>query len=464
MRVLLIEPNSEFAIKSALGISGPPLGLAYLAAYLREYSTHTVKILDALTLDCTTEDVADEIRAFKPDLVGMNVMSTPSVYSLYDYSKIVKEVNPDIFIVAGGQHVTFAPEQTLKECKHLDAVVRGEGEETLLELAEILSKKKVLKGCKGLTFRKNGGFVSAPERPLIGDLDTVPFPAYNLLPMDKYALAGRNFAAIITSRGCPFGCTFCASSRLVGKNYRERSAKNVVSEIKMLKRDYGITNIEFIDDLFTLNPKRVKEIGQLLKKEGLKISWTCSSRADIIVRNPEIPGYLKSAGCHTVYVGAESGTQKGLDLIKKGTTIDQVRGAVKKLKAAKLSVLASFVIGVPGETKEDVEKTIKFAKELDPDFAQFSICTPFPGTPLYDQMKKEGRIIAKEWSDFTILKPVANIPNMTYNELRGFLKKAYISFYARPTFIWRNIKARNWQVLRKLFSSTFNYALGRESL
>ena len=394
-RILLIEPNSKFAIKSALGISGPPLGLAYIASYLRENARCRIKILDALTLGCTPEDVRREIRAFGPDIVGINVMSTPAIYDAYSYAGIAKELDPKTFVMLGGQHVTFAHRETLEECPHIDAVVRGEGEATALDIVRRLSNGGKLKGCLGITYRQEGSIVENPPRPLICDLDTIPHPAYDLLPMDKYFMGKHRFAAIITSRGCPFGCTFCSSSRLVGRRYRARSAENVVGELELLVNKYQVSEIEFLDDLFTMDPGRVRRITELIRKRALKLTWTCSSRADLVTRFPRMVRWLKRAGCHTVYIGAEAGTQKSLDRIKKGITLEQVKNAVRILKRENLNVLASFVLGIPGETKKDMEKTIQFAKKLGSDFAQFTICTPFPGTPIYEEARKTGRLIAR---------------------------------------------------------------------
>jgi radical SAM superfamily enzyme YgiQ (UPF0313 family) len=459
MKVLLIEPNSKFAIRSALGIGGPPLGLAYLSAYIKKHSDHEVKVLDALTLELAAKDVREEIRAFRPDIVGINVMSTPSVYDAYGYARIAKAVRKGVFVVLGGQHVTFASRETLAECPHVDAVVKGEGEVTFLETVNRLSEGKSLRGCKGTTYRAGKRILDNLDRKMICNLDTVPFPDYSQLPMDRYRMGGHRFGAIITSRGCPFGCKFCASSRMVGRMYRSRSARNVVEELKVLKGQHGVSEIEFLDDLFTMDPKRVKELCGLIRKERLGISWTCSSRVDILNRNPEIARWLKQAGCHTVYVGAESGCQKSLDAIGKGITLKQTRKAVKILKGAGLNVLASFVLGIPGETKDEMQMTIDFAKELDPDFAQFTICTPFPGTPLYTEMKREGRILARRWSDFTIIKPVMQLSHASFDDVHRMLRKAYVSFYIRPSFIWKNIRYGNFRVLKNIFSAGLNYAL-----
>jgi len=198
--------------------------------------------------------------------------------------------------------------------------------------------------------------------------------------MEKYSLEGKKFATIITSRGCPFSCIFCSSSQLFGKIWRARSPENVIKEIKLLKNKYGVREIEFLDDTFTLNKKRAERICELLIQQNISISWSCSSRVDTI--NQSLIEKLKKAGCHTIYVGVESGSQEILNIIGKGVTLTQIEKAVNLIKKVNLNSFGSFILGIPGETVKTIKKTINFAKRLSPSFVQFSICTPYPGTKL----------------------------------------------------------------------------------
>lgn len=458
MRTLFIAPNSKFAIKSILGVSGPPLGMAYIASYIRENSEHEVRILDALTLNHTPKDIAQEVKRFDPDVVGIGVPSSSSVYDAYETAHAIKEVNPDITIATGGVHMTFTAEEALRECRHIDAVVRGEGEATMLDLLSHLETGRPLKDVLGLSYRTNGGeVVETPRRPLIKDLDSIPYPAYDLLPMDKYRMGTHPFAAIITSRGCPYRCTFCSSSELFGRRWRARSSENIIGELRLLRDDYGVSEIEFLDDVFTLDHVRVEETCSLIRREGLDIRWTCSSRVDTIVRHPQIARHLREGGCSTVYLGAESGCQRILNVIKKGITIEQIKQSIKILKDAGLRVLASFVLGLPGETREEVEKTIDFAAELDPDLVQFTICTPYPGTPLYREAEERGWLLTKDWRQYNVLTPVMRLSKLSFEDLNRLLRKAYVSFYARPSFIWRHIKMKNFFVVKKAVSAAFHY-------
>ncbi|UCD07269.1 MAG: cobalamin-dependent protein [Candidatus Aenigmatarchaeota archaeon] len=459
MKILLVEPNSKFAIRRVLGVSGPPLGLALIASYLREYSKnrHDVKLVDALSMNYTPGQFQNLIRNFNPDVVGISAISTSAIHDVYEYARLVKKVNPDITTFVGGHHVSFTAKESMEECKDIDIIVYGEAEETFLDLMNVMEDSKDLKNVLGIFYRNMGKIIGNPSRPLIDDLDSIPIPAYDQLPMNLYKMGKEKYVAIITSRGCPFGCIFCSSSRLMGKRYRERSAKSIMKEIRLLKNKYGISHIEIIDDMFVLNTKRVKELHDMIKKEGIEVYWSCSSRVDIISRNPDVLKYLKGAGCHTIYVGAESGSNKSLDTINKGITLDQTRKAVRLIKRAGMGVFASFVLGIPGETRKDVEKTIDFAIELDPDWVQFTVCTPYPGTPLYEYAKGNQMLETDDWSKYTVLNPVMKLPTMSQKELKKMLRRAYVRFYFRPKFIWNNIKYGNIELMKKMFSAGMNY-------
>jgi anaerobic magnesium-protoporphyrin IX monomethyl ester cyclase len=463
MKILLVEPNSRFAIRRVLGVSGPPLGLALIASYIRKYGKgkHEVKLVDALTLNYKPEDFQDIIIEFKPDVVGISAISTSAIHDVFGYAELAKKVDPGITTVVGGHHVSFTAKDSMKECKGIDIIVCGEAEETFLDLMNTLEDGNNLKNVLGIFYRNSGKIIGNPPRPLIEDLDSIPIPAYDQLPMNLYKMGKEKYVTIITSRGCPFSCIFCSSSRLMGKRYRERSAKSIMEEIRILKNEYGISHIEIIDDMFVLNTKRVKELHDMIKQEDIRIHWSCSSRVDIVSRNPDVLKYLKEAGCHTMYVGAESGTQKSLDRINKGITLEQTRKAVRLIKRAGMAVFASFVIGIPGETRNDIEKTIKFAIELDPSWVQFTVCTPYPGTPLYEYAKGNNMLETDDWSKYTVLNPVMKLPTLSQRKLKKMLRKAYIRFYFRPKFIWNTIKYGNLDLIKKMLSAGLDYITGK---
>jgi len=458
MKILLILPPSRFNLKDEIGIAAIPLGLGYLASTL-EKDNHKVKIIDAPTLNYSMSEIKGEIQEFEPEIVGITA-TTSSIYDAYHVAGLVKNIKSQIITVIGGPHVTFTAEETLKECPSIDIVVRREGEVTLKELVNFWEA-----GCsptigslthiKGITFRENGKIKETEPRPFIENLDDLPFPAYHLLPMERYELGNHRFANIITSRGCPFSCIFCSSSELCGKRWRARSPENVVEEIKLLKDKFGVKEIEFLDDTFTLNQKRAKKISDLLIKENLNISWACSSRVDTL--SQELVGKLKQAGCHTIYLGIESGSQKVLNIVQKGITLLQAERAIRIVKKARLNTLGSFIIGIPGESEKTIKKTIDFAKKLSPTFAQFTICTPYPGTKLFRIAKEKGWLLTKDWSKYTIVDPVMKIPGLVSKKLVKWLMRAYLSFYLRPKFILSQLIRGNFFVVKTAFRAALSY-------
>ncbi len=458
MKILLISPRSDSALTGYLGVTGPPLGLGYLASYIRNRGFRDVRILDALTLGLSNTEVLREIERFEPDIVGVSINSTPSFYDSCELIEKVKEFNENVFMVVGGVHVTFTPHQTMKECPCIDVSVVGEGEETFFELVSKFKNKEGFGELKGIVYRgENGEINEASPRPLIKNLDTIPFPAYDLLPMDKYVVNNKRFGTVITSRGCPFKCIYCSSSRLFGSVWRSRSPENVLEELKLLRKKYRVKEIEFLDDNFTLNPKRAEKIAEKIKEENLEISWTCSSRVDTVTRFPWVLKKLRDAGCHAIYVGIESGSQRILNIINKMTTLKQAIKAVEHIKKAGIDPVASFVIGIPGETKKEIIETIRFAKKLKPAFAQFTIATPFPGTPLYEKAVREKRLLTRDWSKFNVLTPIIKLDGLTPQELSNLLRKAYLSFYASPRFLIKQIRKKNLFLFKKSIDAFINY-------
>jgi len=456
MKVCLISPPYNSAVKSAIGTTSPPLGLAYLASVLRKH--HEVKIIDANILDYNFEDVRRELKNFYPDVVGITSV-TPSVPQAFATAKIAKEVRKDCTVVMGGSHVTFLPEESLKECEYVDIVVRGEGEKTVEELMKTIERGGSLKKVKGITFRNRTEMVSTEPRSFIKNIDEIPFPSRDLLPIYKYRAYGVVYTTMLTSRGCPFGCSFCASSRLFGKFWRGRSAENVLEEMRIIYEKYKIKNIEFVDDTFTLNKKRVEEICDGMIKEGWDITWGTSSRVDVITK--KLAEKMKKAGCWILFLGIESGCQTILNEVGKRITLKQVKKAVKALKDAGIQVLGSFILGFPGETIGMIEKTISFAKKLNLDWAEFSILTPYPGTPLFDYAVRNDLLLTRDWSKFTAVDPIIKLKNVTEYQLKHLFRKAYLSFYLKPNVIWRWIKNRQFVFLKNGIKLVIDYLRGK---
>lgn len=456
MKICLISPPYNSAVKSIVGVSSPPIGLAYLASMVRH--SHEVRLIDANILDYTISDIRRELESFYPDVVGITSV-TPSIPQAYSVASIAKEVREDCKVVMGGPHVSFLPAQTLGERECIDVVVKGEGEKTFCELVEAIEKREPLETVRGITYRKGDQIVDNEPRPFIKNIDEIPFPSIDLLPMHKYQFNGVKYTAMLTSRGCPFQCSFCSSSSHFGKYWRGRSPENVLEEMKCVHEDYGINNIEFIDDTFTLDQKRAGRICDGIIKHAWNLSWGASSRVDTLSKT--LVEKMKKAGCWIIYLGIESGSQKILDAIGKRITVGQVKKAVKNVKEAGIKVLGSFIIGFLQDNPQTVKETIKFAKSLNLDYAQFSVLTPYPRTPIYDYASKNNLLLTKEWAKYTAVEPVMKIEEMSEKHLKALFQRAYISFYLRPRITLEWLKNKQFTFIRTGVKALINYLKGR---
>jgi radical SAM superfamily enzyme YgiQ (UPF0313 family) len=456
MKVCLISPPYNSAAESVVGITSPPLGLAYIASMLRQ--NHEVKIIDSIILNYTLRDIEKELQTFNPDVVGIASV-TPSIYEAYKVAKIAKKVREDCIVVLGGPHATFMSRQTLEECKYIDIIVKGEGEETTKELIESIEKGAPLNKVRGITFREKNEIIDSEPRPFIKNIDDIPFPSRDLLPMHLYKFNGVKYTTMLTSRGCPFKCSFCSSSRLFGGYWRGRSPENVLEEMKIIYEEYNIKNIEFIDDTFTLDQERAEKICDGIIKQGWDISWGASSRVDTLSK--KLVEKMKKAGCWILFLGIESGSQKILDAIGKRITIEQAKEAVKIIKDAGIQVLGSFIIGFIQDTKETIKETIKFAKSLNLDYAEFSILTPYPGTPIYEYVEKNNLLLTKDWSKYTATEPIIKIDNIPEKQLKRFFKKAYIDFYLRPRIVLKWLKNKQFSFIKSGIKAAINYLGGK---
>jgi len=347
----------------------------------------------------------------------------------------------------------------MEECKYIDIIVKGEGEETTRELIENIEKGTSLNGVKGITFREKNEIIDTEPRPFIKNIDDIPFPSRDLLPMHLYKFNGVKYTTMLTSRGCPFKCSFCSSSRLFGGYWRGRSPENVLEEMKTVYEEYGIRNIEFMDDTFTLNQERAEKICDEIIKQGWDISWGASSRVDTLSKR--LVEKMKKAGCWIIFLGIESGSQKILDAIGKRITLEQVKKAVKILKDAGIQVLGSFIIGFLQDTTETIKETIKFAKSLNLNYAEFSILTPYPGTPIFDYAKKHGMLLTEDWSKYTAVEPIVKIEGVSEKEIKALFQKAYITFYLRPRIVIEWLKNKQFSFMKSGIKAVINYLEGR---
>lgn len=446
MKTILINPPEDIrnfygnfkSIQNAL----PPIGLAYLAGYLRSKGIK-VEIIDAPALGLGFFDVVNRIN--QDDIVGITAVTT-NIESANKLAELIKNKNNNIKIIIGGPHVSGIPEETLNKFKYFDIGVIGEGEETFYELVSALKNKRSIKTIKGIVLRDKGKIIQTQKRESIKNLDELPFPAWDLLPdlAKNYQPSPHNVknlpsASLVTSRGCPGRCTFCAKR---DRTIRIHSADYIVTMIKDLVQRYGIKEFIFMDDMFLISKARIKKLYEKLKNERIKISWSCAARADFL-NDIDLLKIMKESGCWQVMIGIESGNEGILKNIKKDITLDKIRKALENCRKTGISSKGYFIIGNPGETKETMIDSFRFAKNIPLDFFVLFYFTPYPGTESYQTAEKYGKI-EKDWSKMTTMYPVF-IPNgVTRKELERMYKKGYQEFYFRPMQLIRLLSHINF--------------------
>ena len=461
MRICLIAPKWPKMVNSY-----PPLGLAYLAAFL-ERDDHDVRILDlgldpGIPLDVDIQRVVE----FGPDLIGITAMTSNYESALETCSKLKAALAAPIVI--GGPHATLFPERVLQE-PSFDYAVFGEGEDTLCELARALAFSRFeptsedLQLIQGLCYREHGRIVMTSPRPLAHDLDAFPFPARHLFDLERYPLYtpdGQRMMSLLSSRGCPYNCSYCFKG-IMGRSYRQRSVDSIMAEIREVVDRYGVRNIYFVDDLFAVDKRRLLEFTQRVIDERLGIRWQCLARVDRI--DEESLQQMQRAGCREIHYGIESGNQEMIDRIGKQITLSQVRQAVAWTRGVGILTKGYFMLGLPGDTEETMEQTISFAEELDLDEAMFSLTTPFPGTRLWEDLcaKHPG---TEYNADFTHayyyssyseeLEPFMNLSDVSDSRLAQLVREAndrfweskrkhkYVRALGRPWGTWA------WQLSR----------------
>lgn len=461
MKVLLVGPKSNIWTSPEL----LPLGLAYLAAVL-EQAGHDISLYDAVAEEEPLEPVLD--RGF--DLVGITAV-TPLIKPAWEVAAQAKA--RAAVTVLGGPHPTLLPHESLAQ-PAVDLVVRGEGEDTILEICRALERlaasgkglektrgwDSALAGIPGLSYKKSDGQIAHnPGRPLRHDLDGLPFPAYhrfkiqrysNLQPLTDGIQRNPRAVTILTSRGCPYSCIYCSKS-VEGHTWRPRSVDSVIQEWRWLVQEVRVTEIGVADDVFNLKLDRAKEICRRLIDEGLNtVPWVTIHGIRADHTDLELFQLMKKAGCKRVGFGVESGNQAILDSIKKHQTIDDVRSAFRNAKKAGLATMGFFMFGLPGETAQTMDDTIDLALELDPEMANFMITAPFPGTELYDIVKKDGRLFSLDWSDYAIHDDRARfeIGTVTAELVERKWHEAYRRFYLRPSRVLQKaLRPDTWKNL-----------------
>lgn len=450
MKVLFVNPPQTASKYKFMGVIAPPLGIAYMAGVLQENNID-VEILDASAEDMDFKDVEKELLKRKPNLVALTAL-TPTIGRALETAQVVKETLPDSIVVMGGYHPTFNFIETLED-ENVDIVIRGEGEYIMLNLVQALENQSSLHDVKGIVFEDKNSkeIVVNPEAPLIQDLDELPFPALNLLPMKKYRLLDMDthMTTMITTRGCPMQCSFCSSAAMHGKKIRERSVENIVDEIEYLKTNYDIDTIAFMDDTFTLKKRKVMAICDEILKRNIEIMWGCTSRVDTL--DEKLLKKMKEAGCITIFIGVESADQQQLDNMCKNTTIAKIENAFKIAHKLKIRTIASVALGMPGDTKEIMNKTVKFVHKLKPNYAIYSLATPYPGTKFYKEAFEKNLIKIKDWSKYTLITPILETIDCSLNDMRKIQAKAFMKFYLRPHYIIRQFLQDGPYLLKTIF-------------
>ncbi|PVX23795.1 MAG: hypothetical protein CW691_09615 [Candidatus Bathyarchaeum sp.] len=430
-----------------LGRRFPPLGLAYVAGSL-EKAGFTVNALDNYLLKTPIDELKKEVKKLAPEILGMTCGSV-TYGRCVETAKAVKEVLPSCKVVVGGWHGSYLPESLLQH-PEIDYVVMGEGEHAIVELAKSIMKHEGASDVAqipGVAYR-NGETIAKNAPTFISDLDQVPFPARHLLPMHLYSrtmeyLSVKPVDTMNVIRGCPYNCAFCETKKLWGSKCRAFSPNRVVDELHHLVNNYGTKGIYFVGDNFTINKKRTIELCREIKKSKLDLEWVCDTRVDLISR--ELLKEMKAAGCKTIWFGVESGSSHILKRINKQITLQQALDVFKLCSEEDIRTASSFMLGLPGETVQDMKTTFKFARKLDPDWVRFNIFVGYPGSDIYDEILAKG--LYERVDDFVAYVKTDDFDyEMVYNIQKRFHKQ----FNRSPKRILRTIRRDGFlSVLRR---------------
>ena len=410
----------------------PQTNLAYLAAVMKNEGFE-VEIMDCIADKIYWDKFEKIIEVKKPDYILFNSISSTISNDMKTAATAQKNGAKSIAV---GSHVTALPKKSMEKFPYLDFVIMGEAEETLKELVISIEEKKDFAGVLGIAWRKNGEVLVNDKRPLIKNLDDLPIPLHELLPIKKYNLpfVGSRFTFVTESRGCPYRCIFCRSPIAWNRIFRTRSSDSIFKELEYLQK-IGVKNILFHSDTFTVNKNVVIELCKKIIDGGLKIRWMCNSRVDTI--DKEMLFWMKKASCKMIMYGIESGSQKVLDMSKKDITVGKIVETMKATKYAGIKIWGYFIIGLPGENWSTVEETIKLAKRLPLTLANFAVAAPYPGTEFNDLAANTGWLLSDNWEDYDQnYSAVVNYPDFSSKDIVNAMKKAYKKFYFRPKAVF----------------------------
>jgi len=443
--------------QEAWGTSWAPLTLALIAAVLRE-DGFKVSLKDCSNDEISFEQLEKEIRAFQPKLVVVNT-STPSIDSDLEVAGIVKRIDKDIKTVFFGIHPSALPEETFNGNTDVEFIAAGEPEYTIRDFAIALRDKLPIDSVRGLIYRADNNRITYNEkRPFIEDLDELPYPAWDLINTNGYKLpiTNRPFLLVLTGRACPYPCTFCAAGAFYGKKPRFRSWQKVVAEIKYVREKYNIQDFLFWSENAVFNKEQMYNIARGLEREVPGVRWVCNARVDIV--DEDLLKTMKRAGCWMIGYGIEAGTQRILDLMKKGIRVEDIERAVKLTKDVGIEVTGHVIVGYPGETRDDILKTMKLLKKVDPDYIQVYCSVPFPGSDLYEMAKKTNWLTSNDWSMYEQNFSVLKTPQLSPQDVMALRERVIKSFYLNPRKILKTLfKTRSLQEVTILLSFAKRY-------
>jgi len=473
VKVMLVNPPwklDQDSVYSRTGAIYPPLGLASMAAVLEGERAGRVEILDAWGLGLAMEKFRTRLEDSRPDVIGITGYTTTIVQAL-EAAEIAKEALPESAVVMGGPHPTIRPDEVIA-FPQVDYLIRGEGEYSFAALVRKLAGGgETPAKIPGLTLREDGRVVHHPGTGFVEDLAALDPPDRSKLPMPIYRPAAGAYrrtpvTSMITSRGCPFNCSFC-SKAIFGGTVRFRTPQQVLTEAEELIAEFGVREIYFAGDCFSLDRERTAEICRLFLDRALDLTWTCSTRANLVDR--ELLGLMKRAGCVSIGYGVETGSPRTARKIRKGITLDQAREAIALTRAAGIETRASYIFGFPGETRADLEETLRAALALNSDFVIFNLAIPLPGTELYREAREEGLLLADGFEMYPRTDGahvLIRLEGLTPGELKNFYDRAYREYYLRPRYFLQRLKGlKSWEDLRLNWRGArdfFNWRRGKK--
>jgi radical SAM superfamily enzyme YgiQ (UPF0313 family) len=433
--IILINSYPQYARGINETMVTPPLGLAYLAAVL-EKNNHQVQIIDANILRIKSEKIASSF-VFKPDLIGISV-NIVNYREAIECAALLKSSYPNTPIIFGGPYCSALAKSILEKTLAIDAIVIGEGENTLLEIAEAVGKKNMFVNIKGVAYRDQGQIIHNQPRPLIENLDEIPLPAYHLLPHPRvYKTRSRSWPVgyVITSRGCPYQCTFC-NRNIFGTFWRPHSVNRVIAEIEYLIGRYGIKQLDILDDNFTFDTDRARRILEVLVQRSFKLHINLQNGVRVDKVDEDLLLKMRKAGVSNIRFGIETANHDIQKRVKKNIDLKRAVSLTKTARSLGMVTYGFFMIGLPGDSSETMKQTIKFAINMNPHFANFSICIPFPGTELFEEIKKKGEFLEDVENGintgFFGGGVFFRLNSMEPQEITRYFTEAYKKFYLRP--------------------------------